>query len=107
MERYLSFRIKAWRENIFTRRAAHLTGLLLCILFYSINANVLATFGHEAHLNDTIIVQCFATVPSTKWMDTWSNVILILLFFPFYKINNNKDIYTRFTHFCIHSYHLR
>lgn len=78
----MSFKIKLWKEKKFTVKRAHLSGLLICIIFYfAINVNVLFTFGHQFDLNGTTIIQCFATIPSTQWMNTWNTVNEIIFKF--------------------------
>ena len=76
------FKIKDWQKRYFTPGIAAKVGLILTLLIFAVNSNVLFTFGYQfevSALNKTsIITQCFTTVPSTYWMNVWNKVCLIL-----------------------------
>ena len=74
VDRYLIFKIQKWKKIYFRRRIASITGFLLTIFFYLFNSNVIFTYGYEFMLNETKVTQCFTTIPSTYWMDVWSEV---------------------------------
>lgn len=77
IDRYLIFRIKDWKKVYFTQGIAVVTGFSIGIFIFFINSNVLFTFGYQFEINGTIITQCFATVPSTFWMNIWPIVSII------------------------------
>ena len=74
LERYLSFKIKLWKEKYFKTKKAHIFAALVCFIIYAINSNVLFKFGYEFNGNGTDVVQCFTTIPSTQWMAIWNFV---------------------------------
>ena len=74
MDRYFIFKIKKWEKVYFTPKIAFTTGFILCLLIYSVNFNVIFTFGYQFASNGTQITQCFTTIPSTYWMALWNQV---------------------------------
>ena len=74
LERYLSFKIKLWNQKYFKTKIAHIFAALICFVIFGFNTNVLFKFGHEFYRNETHMVQCFATIPSTQWMAIWNFV---------------------------------
>ena len=74
VDRYLIFKIQKWKKIYFRRKIAATTGFLLTLFIYLFNSNVLFTYGYEFVSNGTLITQCFTTIPSTYWMDVWSEV---------------------------------
>jgi hypothetical protein len=77
VDRLFIFTIEKWKKFYFTPKIAFYTGLITCFLIYSINANVLFTFGYQFVSNGTQVTQCFTTIPSTYWMAIWNQVQFI------------------------------
>ncbi len=78
------FKIKNWKKVYFTRKIASITSIILALLIYFINSNVIFIYGYEFESNGTVITQCYTTIPSTIWMEIWNNVHSYLYsFIPF------------------------
>jgi len=74
-DRYLRSKLTNWKKKYFSQGIAAFSGLILTIVIYLINANVLFTFGYQFESNGTVITQCFTTILSTFMMATWNHVI--------------------------------
>jgi multisubunit Na+/H+ antiporter MnhB subunit len=84
LDRYLIFKIQNWKKVYFDQKNAMIAGLCLTIFIFLLNLNVVFLYGHEFVSNGTKVVQCFSTIPSTYWMEVWSEVHSYLYsFIPF------------------------
>lgn len=77
IDRYLIFKIKNWKKVYFTQGIAAVTGLILLLVIFLANSNVLFLYGYVHEFNQTIKTECFTTIPSTMWMQTWGFVSII------------------------------
>ena len=85
-DRYLLVKINNWNKIYLTAKRALSVSILVILILLLLNLNVLFTFGVDITVNETRIIQCYATdlVPSSKFSNIWRTVtILIIILYHF------------------------